>query len=143
MQWQVKLASLHSTCNGYAQNGHVYPFLILIPDRVIGPDGRWNSKSIVMCFLVSEQDHSEPQVIPGDVCGEDLYEQLSHLCSCKFCTNSCSCVRGVNDTPVWVTPRSLTPKAEMTPHDRDDALLQKWWAEIFRITQCLNFQARK
>ena len=56
-------------------------------------------------------------------------------------------VRGVNDSPAWVTPRSLTPKAEMTPpwrewlpYDRDDALPQNWFAAIFRITRCLNFQ---
>ena len=47
----------------------------------------------------------------------------------------------------WMTPRSLTPKAEMTPpwrewlpYDRDDALPQNWLAAIFRITRCLNFQ---
>ena len=39
----------------------------------------------------------------------------------------------------WVTPRSLTPMAKMTillrkwlPYDRDDVLIQNWWAVIFR-----------
>ena len=49
-------------------------------------------------------------------------------------------VRGVNDSLVWVTPRSLTPKAEVIPpwwkwlpYDCDDAQLQNWWAVIFWI----------
>ena len=56
-------------------------------------------------------------------------------------------VRGVNDSPAWVTPRSLTPEAEMTPpwrewlpYDRDDTLPQNWLAAIFWKTRCLNFQ---
>ena len=49
---------------------------------VTGPNHRWNSKSMVV-FLSMWTRSLWTQVIPGDVCKQDLYEYSSCLCSCS------------------------------------------------------------
>ena len=90
-----------------SQSGHVYrnysntninPREWVSTAVSTGPNGRWNSKSIIVLlrsckrssrglsqpwrFFVHAKDHHEVWVNPGDFCERDLNEHSSRFCQC-------------------------------------------------------------